>query len=217
MRLVLLFSIFIINTLFFLCNSAFAVENKLPEEQKVGKAMTFTPLYSYEQNLPLLLDKENASSRITTNRVVKEAVHIEEFENSPLFSEVEFSSYGNVIDPYAWNYSPVNGIESLNTVFYNTYYELDSFGKMTPYASVGLGLAWTGEEGDSNFSGLSTVSELAWNAGFGFDFSAREDVSIDVGYRYSELNTPETSYLDNNLSGKDQHVHQLVFNVELAF
>ncbi len=206
--------------LILLCNISFASQNManvVEAEEKVGKSMTFTPLYSYEQNLPLQLDRGNNAYYITSNKVVKEPIDIEEFKNSPLFCEVEFSSYGNVIDPYAWNYAPVNGFESLSTVFYNTYYELESHGKVTPYANIGLGLAWTGEKGHSSFSGLSSVSDLAWNAGFGFDYLAREDINIDVGYRYSELNTAETTYLNASLTGKEQHVHQLMFNVELTF
>ncbi len=187
-------------------------------EMRLGTAMTFQPLYSYEQELPTRFDKGNFSYFITSNKVVKEYVAIEELKDSPLFCEVEFSSYGNIIDPYSWNYEAVNASENMGTLFYNTYYELEKIGKIKPYANIGFGMAWTGIRGDSALSGMSDASKLAWNAGFGFDFTAKEDVIIDVGYRYSDLNTSsENDFMDTHLAKRTDNIHQLVFNVEYIF
>ncbi len=209
--------LYILLTIFFAHEDSFASETQV-QDLRLGKSMVFSPRFTFENSLPHSFEIENKSYFLTTNKVQKEHVVIDEFKNTPLFCELEFTSYGNVINPYTWEYDAVNGVQNMTTVFYNAYYELEKRGKITPYASVGLGMAWIGERGESNISGLSEVSELAWNAGLGFDFVASKDVHIDVGYRYSDTNIASNSnYLELTRSGKEENVHQLIFNIQYVF
>ena len=78
----------------------------------------------------------------------------------------------------------------------NVYYDIDTGTKFTPYIGAGLGMAHLKDKAtvsaslDSNspfpLSDTEEENHLAWNLGFGMNYALTDNLSLDLGYRYSD-------------------------------
>lgn len=86
---------------------------------------------------------------------------------------------------------------------FNAYYDLPSWGKMTPYIGAGVGASWIklSDFTDTNPLGISGFSDdvdswnLAWAAYAGLSFDITEQLVFDVGYRFLYLGSVDTDDL----------------------
>eukprot|EP00494_Astrolonche_serrata_P002093 UN02099 len=91
--------------------------------------------------------------------------------------------------------------------FANGYFGLIAFNKLTPYLTAGIGLVHTKpkvkyivnnaeSEGDI-FSGKSK-NNFAWNIGAGFRHSFNDNITLDLGYKYLDFGTNQTTLKDTD-------------------
>jgi opacity protein-like surface antigen len=102
----------------------------------------------------------------------------------------------------------------------NAYYDIGQFGRFTPYVGGGIGFAYNNTRSANvalngvNIGQIGGDSEtnFAWQAGFGTAVSILDNLALDVGYRYIDLGSAETSntFTANNgatVSGVRQSVN----------
>ena len=114
--------------------------------------------------------------------------------NVPIRTEFEYALRSNswrdrdgFIDGDRWSSK-----HSLNisTLFFNAYVDIPTGTPFTPYIGGGLGLGfnYTGmrvETGDGRVSWDQYNATFAWNAGGGVAYAFTENVSADIGYRFT--------------------------------
>lgn len=104
-----------------------------------------------------------------------------EYANNGRFSTPISSGGGNAI------------FEAQSTaLFGNAYYYLNAGTMVSPYIGAGLGLSHftgSGNFANGSFNGQMSKSEytLGWQAGAGLGIHLGRGISVDVGYRYSDL------------------------------
>lgn len=84
-----------------------------------------------------------------------------------------------------------NGLDGDISTFYgfvNAYYDIFTWGRLTPYVGGGVGFA---NHSINNISLPATVAEgnstdFAWNLQAGVEVGLTENLSLDVGYRYAD-------------------------------
>jgi opacity protein-like surface antigen len=127
--------------------------------------------------------------------------------------EYRFESDFHGLDNYDTNFQTTPGIDGTNqytgtkeeAVFlFNAYYDLPSWGIMTPYIGAGVGAAWiklsdfTDYNPTFNATGLSgevTEWNLAGAAYAGLAFEINDRLTFDVGYRFLYLGDISTENL----------------------
>ncbi len=88
-------------------------------------------------------------------------------------------------------------LDSKVTVFssmINVYYDIDTGTKFTPYVGAGLGMAHLKNKatvsaslgGPLSLNDTEEENHLAWNIGFGMNYALTDNLSLDLGYRYSD-------------------------------
>lgn len=58
--------------------------------------------------------------------------------------------------------------------------------RLSVYAVGGLGMAYNKTDGKGDFKGKGKY-DFAWNAGAGFEYALTECMSVDLGYRFTDL------------------------------
>jgi len=79
-----------------------------------------------------------------------------------------------------------------HSLFLNTYIDLHNETSVTPYIGAGLGAARVSVEADASINGVpsnlrESETNFAWNVGAGAACRVNDSVSLDLGYRYSDL------------------------------
>ncbi|MGL4209492.1 MAG: outer membrane protein [Candidatus Adiutrix sp.] len=82
----------------------------------------------------------------------------------------------------------------------NAYFDIRTDTAVTPYLGGGLGAAYidtsiesayfldsAGENQVRKYNGSRNTTNFAWNVGGGVAFEMRENISLDLGYRYSDF------------------------------
>lgn len=93
------------------------------------------------------------------------------------------------------------------TYFINAYYDFDTKSAFTPYVGIGAGIANTKSKATHNYgSGVISSSEhannFAWNASLGGSYAFNKNLSLDVGYRYTDLGNLSSLATSNSHSYK---------------
>ncbi len=80
----------------------------------------------------------------------------------------------------------------INTYMLNAYYDIDTGTKFTPYVGAGMGVARLKARGNVDFDGervsdfSKSKNNFAWQLGAGAAYALTDNVSVDVGYRYTD-------------------------------
>lgn len=123
---------------------------------------------------------------------------------------------------------------NISTLFVNIYYDFKNHTKFTPYIGAGLGIAFVGLAGngyglgdDEGFTfSKSSNNNFAWNIGLGVAYAFNDRISLDLGYRYSQLGdvTSTISFPDTeggvtsiHENGENLSTHQIMLGVRFTF
>jgi opacity protein-like surface antigen len=83
------------------------------------------------------------------------------------------------------------------TVLWNGYVDLPLSMGFTPYVGAGVGYGWA----DYSGAGPADDSGFAWGATGGVAFSMSQNITLDVGYRYREIDVAGPNYADHAVTG----------------
>jgi len=91
-------------------------------------------------------------------------------------------------------FNDLNGEISSYTVLANAYIDLVRWGNLTPYVGAGLGVAFHEMDNVSLPAGSSDGSstEFAWALYAGLSYNISPSFTIDAGYRFIDLGSPES-------------------------
>lgn len=76
-----------------------------------------------------------------------------------------------------------------NVLFLNTYYDLETCTDFIPYVGAGIGYARLRNKAtltDGSLNQTFKDENFAWNIGFGLGYIVSENVTLDMGYRYTD-------------------------------
>lgn len=115
-----------------------------------------------------------------------------------------------------------NGSDKLkmknDSLMMNAYYDIDTNTAFTPYVGGGIGYARLKGSVDSRFGELSKSSdEFAWQLGAGVAYALNDNVSLDLGYRYSDFGSVEKEYLPDRNYKADVDAHEFLFGARYTF
>lgn len=103
-------------------------------------------------------------------------------------------------------------VESQSLMF-NTYYDIDTNSKFTPYVGAGVGYAKI--KGKLSAFGMSddmSDTNFAWQVGAGVGYELTENVTMDAGYRYADYG--DFSEYDSKL---DVSAHEFYVGARYTF
>lgn len=104
-----------------------------------------------------------------------------------LRTELELNLKGTAEKKYADEYETWKNSLENNSIMLNTYYDIDTGTKLTPYVGAGMGLARLKSKIDLEDAHYSkSKTSFAWQIGAGFSYAVTNDVSLDAGYRYTD-------------------------------
>jgi len=84
-----------------------------------------------------------------------------------------------------------NSVEA-HSLMLNLYYDFDTGTKFNPYFGGGIGLARVeGKVKEDGESYSKKANNLAWQLGAGVAYALTDNVSIDAGYRYTDMGDVE--------------------------
>ncbi|WPA92097.1 outer membrane beta-barrel protein [Providencia zhijiangensis] len=125
----------------------------------------------------------------------------------PIRTELEVGMRGKVSNTHSLNAlstvpnssAEMKNEATLTTVMLNSYYDMKNQTAFTPYISFGFGLASTRYENTqrsefeifglkqrSNQSKSDRINKLAWSLGLGSRYAVSDNLSFDLGYRFTE-------------------------------
>jgi opacity protein-like surface antigen len=100
---------------------------------------------------------------------------------------------------HAFDHSSGQGYDlSGTTALWNGYVDLPLGMGFTPYLGVGAGYGWV------DYSGAGAPADdsgFAWAATGGVAFSMSQNITLDVGYRYREIDVAGPNYADHSVTG----------------
>ncbi|MBQ8677644.1 MAG: porin family protein [Alphaproteobacteria bacterium] len=150
-----------------------------------------------------------------------------------LRAELEVGAKDGIKDDYTDAAGRARGASAImkadiQTYMLNLYYDINTGTALTPYISGGIGLAHI--KAKSNYVDGTTTSnlskstnEFAWQLGAGVSYALNDKVSIDLGYRYTDLgNLKGTTHLNvdpgNAINMKaDFESHEVLLGVRYTF
>lgn len=126
--------------------------------------------------------------------------------------EAELALRGNEIDTVSYGGSTYEGAgdATIFTTMMNLYYDLPTGTSFTPYFGGGLGLGIATIDGD--YSGSSSSTSMAYQAGFGARFDLTRAAALDVGYRFFGLTKSDYDDIDG-----DYQSHNLQFGIMFRY
>ena len=103
--------------------------------------------------------------------------------------------------------------------FVNVYYDIMTWGRLTPY--VGGGIGWA----HHRISGITlppTVDDgsnfdFAWNLQAGVAVDLTTNIALDVGYRFADLGSAKSGSNPDRLQVDDIHVHDIRVGLRYSF
>lgn len=125
----------------------------------------------------------------------------------PIRAELEVGMRGKVSNTHSLNAlstvpnssADMKNEATLTTFMLNSYYDMKNQTAFTPYISFGLGLASTryentqrsefeifGLKQSSNQSKSERINNFAWSLGFGSRYALSDNLSFDLGYRFTD-------------------------------
>lgn len=133
-------------------------------------------------------------------------------------------TYGHNIN--GWTIPTGYGIESrIQTVMLNTYWDINTNTKITPYVGAGIGYANIREEAYvSNQYDTQTAKDhednLAWQVSAGISYEITADLDMDLGWRYTDYgdiknNASQAGY--QSVSNRDYDSHEILLGMRYTF
>lgn len=103
--------------------------------------------------------------------------------------------------------------------FLNVYYDIITWGRLTPYIGGGIGFA---RHEINDISLPATVSEgksteFVWNAQAGVAVSVTHNLALDVGYRYVDWGDAESGSNPDTLNVDDMSSHDIRVGLRWSF
>ena len=156
----------------------------------------------------------------------------------PVRAEVEYALFSRAKVQQRFDcggcYSDTAQSQQVQTLFINASWDFRNGTRITPYVGAGLGAAFVRTKGDygttesgpwlTSATGSKTVTNLAWNLGFGFGYQVSDRVSIDAGYRFAGLGKVGTRWKEwDDVDGgwhmktKNLYQHQLGVGMRFGF
>ncbi|MEQ5128003.1 outer membrane beta-barrel protein [Providencia alcalifaciens] len=162
----------------------------------------------------------------------------------PIRTELEVGMRGKVSNTHSLNAlstvpnssADMKNEATLTTVMLNSYYDMKNQTAFTPYISFGFGLASTryentqrsefeifGLKQSSNQSKSDRINKLAWSIGLGSRYAVSDNLSFDLGYRFTEAGKYKISIQNAfNKDGTDTSTinlasHDFMFGVAYRF
>lgn len=162
----------------------------------------------------------------------------------PIRTELEVGMRGKVSNTHSLNAlstvpnssADMKNEATLTTVMLNSYYDMKNQTAFTPYISFGFGLASTryentqraefeilGFKQTSNQSKSDRINKLAWSLGLGSRYAFSDNLSFDLGYRFTEAGKYKISMQNAfNKDGTDTSTinlasHDFMFGVAYRF
>lgn len=145
--------------------------------------------------------------------------------------EYGYNNYTSNSGSYSHNiggFSILTGykIESkIQTVMWNSYYDLDTGTKFTPYIGVGIGYANIKEKAgvanqyDSQ-SAKDSEDNFAWNISTGVSYEISSNMDAELGYRYTDYgsvkNSENRGYYSSNAK-RDYDSHEIMLGLRYNF
>ena len=83
------------------------------------------------------------------------------------------------------------------TVLWNGYVDLPLAMGFTPYAGVGAGYGWVDNSAGAPFA---DDSGFAWAAMGGVAYNINQNIALDVGYRYRQIDVAGPNYADHSVT-----------------
>lgn len=130
-------------------------------------------------------------------------------------------------------YAKLKSEINISTLFVNVYYDFKNHTNFTPYVGAGLGIAFVGlagsifggEEDEYYVFSKNSNNNFAWNIGLGVGYAFNERISLDLGYRYSQLgdvtskitSTDEDGVATVTEKGDNLSTHQIMLGVRFTF
>lgn len=121
---------------------------------------------------------------------------------------------------------------NIQTLFVNTYWDIDTGTQFTPYVGAGLGMGFIGTKlkydgEDAAYTwgastGSKTVTNFAWNVGLGLGYDITDNWIVDAGYRFIGLGSVKTKTfneggIEAHSKASDLYQHQFAFGVRYTF
>lgn len=125
---------------------------------------------------------------------------------TPIRAELEYAGFSQAEAKKTFQYGgdseTLKQTFTIQTLFVNAYWDIDTGTQFTPYLGAGLGmgfintkLSYNGEDAFSTWgasTGSRTVTNFAWNVGAGLGYDITDNWTLDVGYRFVGLGSVKT-------------------------
>jgi outer membrane autotransporter protein len=229
----------------FFCTSAFAIAGQ------TGVYIAPKFIYSYQRidNAEMKLDETGIGSESVGLSSEKDssfggafAIGYDFQQNfgTPIRAEIEYAmrseSEGDFSDAYYIDSFLIKESGSMKfsvqSVFVNLYFDIDTGTQFTPYVGGGLGVAIIDTDGkykvtaDSNTlydnSASNSETNFAFNLAAGVGYDVSDNFTLDLGYRYADFGEGETGNVSdiNNVSLKGEArivAHEVLFGLRYEF
>ena len=160
----------------------------------------------------------------------------------PIRTEIEYAFFSQAeikhdgfMDPGV-EYGRVKHQYDIQTLFWNTYFDINTGTKFTPYIGAGIGLAFIDYRYDVHYIALGSETanqspatskmntNFAWNIGAGVGYDITDNWTIDAGYRFVSFGSvsTKTKYdgdekADWSYKGKTDNLYQHQFAVGVRY
>ncbi len=104
------------------------------------------------------------------------------------------------------------------SIFLNAYYDIDTGTKFTPY--IGGGIGYAKNEVSLSSSGLNISKDdtnFAWQLGAGVAYAVNDNVSVDFGYRYTDMDEIDVVIPSGSTSTVETDSHELYLGARYTF
>jgi opacity protein-like surface antigen len=147
-------------------------------------------------------------------------------------AEIEAGFNSNAeIKPYdlAYPSEKINIKIQSRTYALNAYYDINTGSAFVPYAGLGLGFANIHVSPDYNngpysYSGSAKMNQFIWNAGLGTGYVLNDNITFDLGYRYTNMGTiagyvkyGQNGDINNQEIGGKLASHEVLLGVRYTF
>ncbi|MDR3038947.1 MAG: outer membrane beta-barrel protein [Candidatus Adiutrix sp.] len=121
-----------------------------------------------------------------------------------------------------------------DTLMANLYYDFENDSVATPYIGAGLGLAFV--KGENNFGvirpnndyvhiadGSDHSRKFAWNAAAGVAWDITDSLSLDLGYRYFNINKASAGPINTDVfnlgqsEAKNMNLHEVMLGLRISY
>ncbi len=122
----------------------------------------------------------------------------------PLRLELEYTAFTTASASANYvNVLKVHYKNSLQSLFVNAYFDINTGTNFTPYVGAGLGVGFNRLNTTIDMPTLVTSATLgshsntnfAWNVGLGVAYQFTDNIAVDLGYRYAQFGKGQTRAL----------------------